>query len=113
MNDIEQPQPNKRRRLRIGALILAVAIVFVLFKVNLEKAIDSPQFKANVAYIEKAGNTALLKLKSFFSIKNPINSSIFDKKTQYDKIFQPEKINDYFSIPTDKTINQLSSPIGD
>lgn len=96
----------RRHRFHVGALILAVIIVFILFKVNLEKAINSPNFKANVAYIQKEANKNFLKLKEFFNVAGHvyINQDAIDEK------IQPEKINNYFGVPTEENINKLIPP---
>jgi len=54
MDDLDSKKSN---RIHVGALIIAILIVLVLFKVNLEKSLNSPQFKSNIEYIEK--NTTL------------------------------------------------------
>jgi hypothetical protein len=99
---------HKHRHLHLGALILVILIVFVLFKVNLEKALNSPQFQSNIAYIEKKANSLFDKMKGFFSFTNSLK---IDQSTIEKKI-QPGKIYDYFSVPSDETLDKLSSPIG-
>lgn len=112
MNE-EQPKPVVPKHFHVGALLLAIIIIYVLFKVNLEKAINSPQFQKNVTYIET---------KSHEYIGKPFSSfwaSIFSVKLQtpklddssFDKVIKPNKIQQYFGNTSDETVNQLSSPV--
>ena len=60
MNE-EQPKLTTHKHFHIGALILAILIIYVLFKVNLEKAINSPQFQKNILYIKTSAQNLLPK----------------------------------------------------
>jgi hypothetical protein len=110
MSEIEQnniAKPKDKKQFHLGALILVIIIVFVLFKVNLEKAINSPQFQKNVNYIQVNSEKAF----------NYIWDNIFGKlkfpsidPAKIDEVVKPDKVKDYFKVPTDEYINQYSSP---
>ncbi len=112
--DIEE-KPKRHKRFRIGALILAIVIIIILFKVDLRKDMESPRFKSNIAYIEeKASNFFQKYIKkptlsiwnNLFSIGTPkIDDATIDKK------IQPDKIKNYFNITSEEEINQFSSPV--
>ncbi len=100
-------ESNNRKSLNIGALILVIIVVFILFRVNIEKALNSPQFQRNIAYLEMESNELIVKIKNIFvgvDIKKIDTSAIIEKKIQSDKIYN------YFGLPTENTINELSSP---
>lgn len=105
--DNNNSEIKKRSHFHFGSLILVIIIIIVLFKVNIEKVLNSPAFQQNVTYIEKQANNAFIKVKSFFKIPNSINfsNSVFDQKVQ------PSKIDNYFGIPSDDTLNKLGAPI--
>lgn len=117
---MEEEAKKPHRHLHIGALILVIILIYLLFKVNLEKAVNSPQFNKNVAFIELKGkqlwdyifNDPLTKLID--QIKNvnidpkPLN---IDQQKLDDK-FKSNGIRNYFNAPTNDTINKYSSPTG-
>jgi ABC-type amino acid transport system permease subunit len=112
MNE-EQPKPVVHKHFHIGALLLAIIIIYLLFKVNLEKAINSPQFQKNVSYIETKGHEYIGKpflsfWTSIFSLK--LQSPKLDNST-FDNVVKPNKIQQYFGNTSDETVNQLSSPV--
>lgn len=98
---------DKKRHLHIGALVLVVVIVLILLRVNLEKAINTPQFQSNVSYIEKEASLLFNKMKVFFNLSVPLNID----QTTLEKKVQPNRIKDYFGVPSEDKINQLSSPV--
>lgn len=101
----EEPKSNKRH-LHISALVLAILLIFVLFKLNLEKVVNSPQFQNNIDYIEEQSKTLWIKIKAdFFDFKSPFDQAKLEMK------IKPDKINEYFGNASDETINQLSSPV--
>ena len=112
--DIEE-KPKRHKRFRIGALILAIVIIIILFKVDLRKDMESPRFKSNIAYIEEmVGNFFQKRIKkpmlsawdNMFKLKTPnIDNSTIDRK------IQPNKIKNYFNITSEEEINQFSSPV--
>jgi hypothetical protein len=126
-------KPKNTKRFRLGALILVVIILFVLFKVNLRKAIDSPQFKSNITFIEERSHylfnqylskpaiyiwnnlfTDWLK-KSVDQVKKggplKVETPKVDQST-FDKVIKPDKINDYFGNTSDEDIKNWTSPTG-
>ncbi len=103
---------NKNRHpLRMGALILVIIIVIVLFKFNFEKVIDSTNFNENVSYLEQKGKDLWIYLSSGFIAKGlDIKAPVIDPSV-YDKAIKPDNIRNYFKIPSEETVNQMSLPI--
>ena len=120
---------HKHHKLRLGALILVVLLVLFLFKVNLRKAINSPQFNDNVSYIEqhirawyqeahnffsnmfKNDGTSQFKIQGGLDFKPPI---LIDPNMIENKI-GADKIRGYFNAPSDdnidKKFNEVYNPI--
>ncbi len=124
--------PHKHPKLRLGALIVVVLLVFVLFNVNLQKALNSPQFNQNINYIELQVKSGWQKLTTFFGdmFKNTINTDIGQYKKPGGLDFKApilvdpniienkigaDKIRGYFNTTTDENIdkkfNEVYNPI--
>lgn len=112
-----QPKAH-HRHFHAGALFLAMGLIFLLFKVNIEKVVNDPQFDKNVNYIEAKitlawRNHITTPFKSFlaniFTLK-PITKDTADDT--FNRTVKPDKINSYFGNTSDETVNQLSSPVG-
>lgn len=123
---------HKHHKVRVGALIVVTLLAFVLFKVNLRKAVNSPQFNDNVSFIEQkikgwyVGATKLfdgmfkntlsdgmnqLKTGGGLNFNAPI---LVDPNTIENKI-GADKIRGYFNAPSDanidKKFNEIYNPI--
>lgn len=121
-----EEKPKNHIHIKIGSLIIVLLIVFVLFRVNIEKAINSPMFQNNVNYIEKEFNIIYKNYlqKPFLYIWNNLftdllhtslkNIDISDPLIRQDKInsvIKPDRINNYFGNTQEETVQQLSTPV--
>lgn len=116
---MSEEDKKQHHHIHIGALILVIIFAYVVFKVNLQKAVNSPQFQSNVNYIEEKLNDfwktisgKFLNSDNFNPFKNfkvELNPLNVDQKAIEQKI-QPDKINNYFGVPSDQTLDNLSSP---
>lgn len=128
----KEETPHKHHRLRLGALIVVVLLVFVLFNVNLQKALNSPQFNQNINYIEQQVKVGWQKITTLFDgmFKNTISINPNQFKAPSGLDFKPpvlidpnlienkiggDKIRDYFNAPNDanidKKFNEVYNPI--
>lgn len=124
-----EEKPRIHIHLKLGFLIVAIAIVFVLFKVNIEKAINSPRFQENMSYIEKEAKILYSKYlqKPALYIWNNMASDLLHMgakkldignlgnplidQSKVDKVIKPDRINKYFGNTQEETVQQLSSPV--
>lgn len=119
----KEETPHKHPKLRLGALIVVVLLVFVLFNVNLQKALNSPQFNQNINYIEQQVKGGWHKITTLFGdmFKSTINTDIsqFKAPSGFDFtapiLVDPniienkigaDKIRGYFNNTTDENIDQ-------
>jgi predicted membrane-bound dolichyl-phosphate-mannose-protein mannosyltransferase len=123
---------HKHHKIRIGALIVVVLLVFILFKVNLRKAVNSPQFNDNVSFIEQKVKGWYERATKLFDgmFKNTLNNGVNQLKTGGGLNFNApvlvdpniienkigaDRIRGYFNAPNDENIdkkfNEVYNPI--
>jgi hypothetical protein len=114
-----EEKPKKRLHIKLGFLVLAILLVYVLFKVNIQKVVNSPQFNENTSYIEKEAKILFNKYlqKPALYIWNNLFTDLLHasiknfNQSDIDKVIKPDKINNYFGNTSEETVNQLSRPV--
>jgi len=103
---MDKDERKPRLHVHLGGLIILIIILLVLFKVDIRSKIKSPQFQANISYIEDQAKTIWQKYISG-PLRIKAKDFFIEKTNEGVKKWQDDFTNNVLKTPNDKEIDNL------